>query len=125
MPSRNGALQSAIALILAAFLAPHNCNAQDQVNPADIVIEAGLNAHTMTDVSNVRINTQGRRPYAASSAAPVGHLSARAKAQLLGLRELKVDTELNCLIARPTETHVFQNYTDNLLEGMFTFPVAP
>ncbi|MCZ7647326.1 MAG: VIT domain-containing protein [Planctomycetota bacterium] len=56
---------------------------------------------------------------------PVGRLKAYgekgAPAKVLGLRDLRVTTQIEGLIARTTIQHVFQNDTDSVLEGVFTF----
>ncbi|MCY3017663.1 MAG: VIT domain-containing protein, partial [Planctomycetota bacterium] len=88
----------------------------------------GLSGQRMR-VTHARRGVNGATPYAHAGEVAVGRLSVKTadgknghyKEADLGLRTLDVATEIDGLTARTTVTHVFQNQTDELLEGVFSF----
>jgi Ca-activated chloride channel family protein len=106
-----------------SLLAPQS-KAQD--NPQEITIERGLTARRMNDDSN-RIAFHNQRGHSAVGAAAVGRLSVPGDRsglnKVLGLKALEVNAEIEGMTARTTITHVFENDTDSVLEGVFTFPL--
>lgn len=108
-------LSSALLLILAAGI----CLGADD-------LEIGLSGQRMRE-NPMRRGVNGAKPYAHAGEVAVGKLAVKSgnakeeKDAELGLRVLDVATEIDGLSARTTVTHVFQNSTDELLEGVFSF----
>ena len=110
---------SRLSTIAVLFISAGICFAADEM-------EVGLSGQRM-HVNPARRGVNGATPYARAGEVAVGHLSvksANAKKEKdadLGLRVLDVATEIDGLSARTTVTHVFENATDEILEGVFTF----
>jgi len=108
---------SRLSTVAVFFITAGICFAADEM-------EVGLSGQRM-HVNPARRGVNGATPYARAGEVAVGRLAVKSatkeKDADLGLRVLDVATEIDGLSARTTVTHVFENATDEILEGVFTF----
>jgi Mg-chelatase subunit ChlD/tetratricopeptide (TPR) repeat protein len=99
--------------------------AQDSVQP-ELSIEPGLSARRMnTDARRITATREAGRSSVGNAA--IGRLSIPGDRsglnKVLGLKSFEVNAEIEGMAARTTIKHVFENDTDSVLEGVFTFPL--
>jgi hypothetical protein len=103
-----------------------NRRANNAPVPQDDDLAIGLRGHQMVNAENRRA-VMGGGAFRRHGEVPVGNLAAGKAGedarQVLALRDLNVMTHIEGVCARTTVTHVFQNDTDAMLEGVFSFGV--